>query len=212
MFTGIIEEIGIVKAIRKNKNSAEIEISAKTVLDGIRPGDSIALNGICLTAKQHSTRTFMADVMHETMERSSIRQLKSGSCVNLERAMRADGRFGGHLVTGHIDGMGVVKKVQKDENAVWYTIGANSRLMCYIIEKGSVAIDGTSLTVAKVLPEGFLVSIIPHTMSNTILAGMKPGDTVNLENDCVGKYIGHFLGLEEQTDQISREFLLKHGF
>ena len=139
-------------------------------------------------------------------------QLKSGSHVNLERAMAADGRFGGHIVAGHIDGTGTIHEIKKDDNAVWYTINAEDKIMRYIIEKGSVAIDGISLTVAQTFKNYFKVSIIPHTMQKTVLEEKKKGDIVNLENDCVGKYVEHLLGLEKKTGGITVNFLRENGF
>lgn len=214
MFTGIIEEVGTVLDVRKNAKSASIKIGAETVLEDVKIGDSIAVNGICLTVTAYTEAGFTADVMHETMNRSSIGRLVRGGHVNLERAMRADGRFGGHIVTGHIDGTGRIQAVKRDEIAVWYTITPEPGLMRGIVEKGSIAIDGISLTVAAVTKEGFSVSIIPHTSGHTILSEKRPGDIVNLETDCIGKYVAHLLGLEEvkNTGGISKAFLAERGF
>ena len=136
-------------------------------------GDSIAVNGICLTVTEFSDSEFSVDVMHETMKRTSLNKLKTNSKVNLERAMAANGRFGGHIVSGHIDGTGIVKNINKDSNAIWYTIEADLKIMKYVVEKGSITIDGISLTVANVRTNSFDVSIIPHTLENTILAFKK---------------------------------------
>ena len=222
MFTGIIEEIGTVRSIRKGSVSASIEIGCSEILEDVKIGDSIAVNGVCLTATALTGSGFTADVMHETLNRSSLGALKAGSHVNLERAMAAGGRFGGHIVSGHIDGTGTIRRLERDENAVWYTIGCGSDLLRYIIEKGSIAIDGISLTVAKVAQDSFSVSIIPHTLSETILAEKKLGDTVNLENDCIGKYVERLLTFDaEGPDQpasetkqstLTREFLIENGF
>lgn len=203
MFTGIIEEVGTVMAIRKNANSASIEIKAERILSDVKEGDSIAVNGICLTVTSYTAHSFTADIMHETMRCSAIKDVRNGSLVNLERAMMAGGRFGGHMVTGHIDGTGKIERVQKDEIAIWYTISADETLMRYVIEKGSIAIDGISLTVASVQEHHFCVSVIPHTAANTILPYKKPGDLVNLENDCIGKYVEHFLRRETTDGRIS---------
>lgn len=189
MFTGIIEEIGRVKDIRKGRASAVLTIEAAKVLEDVALGDSIAVNGVCLTVTSFTKTFFTADVMHETLERSSLGALKAGRAVNLERAMRADGRFGGHIVSGHIDGTGTVAAVESDDNAVWYTIKAPAAVMRYIVEKGSIAIDGTSLTVAGTGADSFSVSVIPHTSANTILSAKRVGDIVNLENDIIGKYV-----------------------
>lgn len=185
MFTGIIEETGTVKSVGGGK----INISAKTVLEGTKVGDSIAVNGVCLTVTSMSDSNFTADVMNETLNRSSLGYLKSGSKVNLERAMSAEGRFGGHIVSGHIDGTGIISKLEDDGNAVWVYIKASTDILNLIIEKGSIAIDGISLTVAKISNEDFAVCVIPHTGKETTLLSKKTGDIVNLENDVIGKYV-----------------------
>lgn len=215
MFTGIIEEIGTVSAVRRNPLEAKITISAEKIFSDLKTGDSVAVNGVCLTASEISGNTFTADVMNETFDRSSLSGLKSGSHVNLERAMAADGRFGGHIVAGHVDGTGTVTDIKKDDNAVWYTIAADSSIMKYIIEKGSVAIDGISLTVAELSGDSFSVSVIPHTAKETILSEKNIGDTVNLENDLIGKYVDKLLNFENNEkpkSRITREFLAQAGF
>ena len=194
MFTGIIEEIGSVKRVSVGGKSGSIEIAAKKVLEGTKIGDSIAVNGVCLTVTSLGSSSFTADVMAETLRRSSLGSLSLGNGVNLERAMAADGRFGGHLVSGHIDGTGTISKMQKEENAVWVHIQANSEILNLIVEKGSIAIDGISLTVAGVSDSEFSVSVIPHTAKETTLLSKKAGDTVNLENDIIGKYVQKLLG------------------
>lgn len=193
MFTGIIEEVGTIASIKKGANSAVLTIQAHTILDDVKLGDSIAVNGVCLTVTALTPLAFSADVMHETLNRSSLGKLHNGSTVNLERAMAANGRFGGHIVSGHIDGTGIISKIEQDDNAIWYTVQADASLLRYIIEKGSIAIDGISLTVAKVSAKDFSVSIIPHTAANTTLATRRSGDVVNLENDCIGKYVEKLL-------------------
>ncbi len=195
MFTGIIEEIGEIKSIKKGAKSATLTIQGSVVTKDSNIGDSIAVNGVCLTATTISGDTFTADVMAETMRRSSLGELSTGSKVNLERAMAANGRFGGHIVSGHIDGCGTIRSFAREDNAVWVTIDAPSAILKYIIEKGSIAIDGISLTVAYVDEACFKVSIIPHTAGETTLLMKKPGDTVNLENDVIGKYVEKLLGL-----------------
>ncbi|MCI8826562.1 MAG: riboflavin synthase [Lachnospiraceae bacterium] len=212
MFTGIIEEIGTILAIKKGTRSAVLTVKAEKIMKDIHIGDSIAVNGVCLTVISFENGQFDADIMPETLNRSSLGQLKSGSHVNLERAMAADGRFGGHIVAGHIDGTGTIHEIKKDDNAVWYTINAEDKIMRYIIEKGSIAIDGISLTVAQTFKNYFKVSIIPHTMQKTVLEEKKKGDIVNLENDCVGKYVEHLLGLEKKTGGITVNFLRENGF
>lgn len=221
MFTGLIEEVGKVVKINMGSSSGTIEIQAGKVLEGSKIGDSIAVNGVCLTATKINGNVFSADVMAETFRRSSLGSLSSGSYVNLERAMSADGRFGGHIVSGHIDGTGNVIDIKAEENAIWYTISASSDLLKYIVEKGSVALDGISLTVAYVDNECFKVSIIPHTKAETILQYKKCGEVINIECDVVGKYVEKLLGYKDNSisnsnsgkkSNITMEFLAEHGF
>ena len=218
MFTGIVEEIGTVKRIRHGQHSAVLEINAEVVLEDAGIGDSIAVNGICLTVTTLFNNTFTADVMHETLNRSALSGLVPGSHVNLERAMQANGRFGGHMVSGHIDGVGKIIRIQKDDNAIWFTIQALPEIMRYIVKKGSIAIDGISLTVADTGEDNFSVSTIPHTVSQTILSERKEGDHVNLETDIVGKYVEKLLPVSLQPQKsanntnITMEFLEKYGF
>lgn len=213
MFTGIIEETGSIRSVRKGARSVVLTIGAELILSDLKLGDSIAVNGVCLTVTSFSSSEFTADVMHETIQRTSLFNLHSGSRVNLERAMPASGRFGGHMVSGHIDGTGVISWIGRDDNAIWYRIRTEPRIMKYIIEKGSVAVDGISLTVAKATEADFSVSVIPHTASHTILAEKKVGDRVNLENDCVGKYIEKLLGKSDTgNNNLSAGFLTEAGF
>lgn len=212
MFTGIVEEIGTVDSIQNGARSALIRIRARIVTEGAKVGDSIAVNGICLTVTSLSKTGFTADVMPETINRSSLSRLTCGCCVNLERAMAANGRFGGHLVSGHIDGTGTVTEIKRDDNAVWYTISAPARLLKYIVEKGSIAIDGISLTVTMVQEERFEVSVIPHTLKETTLGDKRKGSVVNLENDIIGKYVERLLSLEQTETTLTKEFLLRAGF
>lgn len=211
MFTGIIEEIGTVVAIEKN---GKLTISAQKILEDIHLGDSIAVNGICLTASALGQHSFTADVMGETFRRSNLGQLQKGSIVNLERAMAANGRFGGHMVSGHVDGTGTITGVQKENNAVWITVTAKQELLHYMVEKGSIAIDGISLTIAEVTENGFSVSVIPHTGSETTILQKKIGETVNLECDIVGKYIEKWLNKEkiQKKSKITWDFLQQNGF
>lgn len=212
MFTGIIEEIGTLRLVRRGTHSSTVTIGAKKVLNGLQLGDSIAVNGVCLTATASSGTDFTADIMHETLNRSTLGGLRPGSRVNLERAMRADGRFGGHIVSGHIDGTGVITGVRKDDIAVWYTIRTAPSVLRYIVEKGSIAVDGISLTVASVEKDGFRVSVIPHTAAETTLSHRQTGDKVNLENDIVGKYIEKLLGVAAGQPAITKRYLEKYGF
>ena len=220
MFTGIVEETGVIRGIRKNRESAVVSVEAGKVLEDLKIGDSVAVNGVCLTVVGFFPGGFGADVMHETLDRSTLGSLKPGSRVNLERAMAADGRFGGHIVAGHVDGRGTVRKIERDDNALWYTIGTGREILRYVVEKGSIAIDGISLTVAKVSEESFQVSVIPHTARKTVLQDRKPGDQVNLETDVIGKYVERFLTFPAETDKkenmagegITMEMLRKYGF
>lgn len=209
MFTGIIEEIGSVDRITRGAKSSVLTIRAKKIFEDLKIGDSVSTNGVCLTATSIKDYCFTADVMNETLKRSSLGELRPGSQVNLERAMAADSRFGGHIVTGHIDSVGTIKRIERDDNAIWFTIQANPGTIQYIVEKGSIAIDGISLTVASVTNDNFRVSIIPHTAQETILSNKRIGDMVNLENDIIGKYIKKFLG---EPSKIDEEFLRKYGF
>ena len=219
MFTGIIEEMGEVLGIKRTGSSAKIQIRAKRVLDGTKTGDSIAVNGVCLTAAKLLPDGFIADVMPETLRRTNLGALCTDSRVNLERALAADGRFGGHIVSGHIDGTGTIGQITKEGNAVRYRIAAEPGIMRGIVEKGSIAIDGISLTVTMVQAGQFEVSVIPHTLSETTLAHKKQGEIVNLENDVIGKYVERLLffeGLNTNTPKagsaITKEFLLRAGF
>ncbi|MCI1964624.1 MAG: riboflavin synthase [Oscillospiraceae bacterium] len=212
MFTGIVEETGTVRSIKKGVHSAVVTIGASVVLNNLKQGDSVAVNGVCLTVVALSEGSFSADVMHETLERSNLWELKAGSQVNLERAMPLNGRFGGHIVAGHIDGTGVIRGIKTDANAVWFTIHASPGIMRYVIEKGSLAVDGISLTVADVSQHDFSVSVIPHTAQNTTLGGKRVGDTVNLENDCIGKYVEQLLCGSVRHGNLSKDFLRKYGF
>ena len=217
MFTGIVEEVGQVAEIKKSKDWAELKIKAEKVLEDVSLGDSIAVNGVCLTVTTFGKGFFTADVMHETLVRSSLSLLTKGNSVNLERAMAANGRFGGHIVSGHIDGTGVITDIKKDAIATWVTIEAGESIMRLIVEKGSIAIDGISLTVAEITDKYFKVSLIPHTGSNTTLLQKKIGEKVNLENDIIGKYVERLMSFSKAEDtkqksNITMDFLAKHGF
>lgn len=215
MFTGIVEELGQIRHLTIQGSSGQIGIRARKVLEGTRIGDSIAVNGICLTVVSLQPDGFTADVMAETVRRSSLGKAKPGDFVNLERAMAADGRFGGHLVSGHIDGTGVLRSYGKEENAVWVTIDTQPEILRLIVEKGSICIDGISLTVAAVGESWFQVSVIPHTGAETTLLRRKPGELVNLENDVIGKYVEKLLGLTSgpagNESGITMEFLEQYG-
>ena len=210
MFTGIIEEMGTVRRLNQSPNRCELELSASKVLEGTQIGDSIAVNGVCLTVIRLGEEHFTADVMPETLRRSNLGQLKPGSKVNLERAMAANGRFGGHIVAGHIDGTGKILAMQPEGNAVLVTISATPELLRYVVEKGSIAIDGISLTVAKVSHTDFTVSLIPHTGEETTLLKHRPGEIVNLETDIIGKYVDKLM--QPKSGGVTMELLQQNGF
>jgi riboflavin synthase len=217
MFTGLIEEIGKIKSIKKGGKSIRLTVSAGKILEDVKVGDSVATNGICLTVVDFDSKEFSADVMPETMSRTNFGLLSAGSRVNLERALRVGDRLGGHMLSGHVDGLGEVIAKKQDDNAIWVSIAAPKTILKYIIEKGSVAIDGISLTVAYVDEKMFKVSIIPLTQEDTTLTSKKKGDKVNLECDMTAKYIEKFMfHREEEVQQkkpdISMNFLKENGF
>ena len=215
MFTGIIEELGTVERVTRGRVSAVLAIRAEAILSDLKIGDSVAVNGVCLTATSLTGHGFTADVMHETLDRSALAGLGPGSRVNLERAMAANGRFGGPIVAGHVDGVGTIAAIEQDDNAIWFTITAPEQVLRYVVEKGSIAIDGISLTVARVEPDRFAVSVIPHTAAVTLLGQRRTGDRVNLESDLVGKYVERLLRPapeEKGQSRLTMEFLTQHGF
>lgn len=217
MFTGIIEETGTLQGLK----NGSLVIKASKVLKDVHLGDSIAVNGVCLTVTAFDENSFQVDVMAETLRRSSLGALKRGSRVNLERAMAADGRFGGHIVSGHIDDTGTIASLRREGNAVWVTVDCSSSLLRYIAEKGSITIDGISLTVARLTGSGFQVSIIPHTGAETTLLEKKAGDIVNLETDIIAKYLERLMQLSPAEEKmqgtgksggIDMNFLRENGF
>lgn len=216
MFTGIVEEIGIVKNIKKGEKSSTLTVLAPHILANTIIGDSISTNGVCLTVTKINSGSFDANVMAETLRRGNLGNLKIGSYVNLEGALTLSKRLGGHLVSGHIDGVGEIVSREREDSAIWITIKASENILRYVIEKGSIAIDGISLTVAYVDEYLFKVSIIPHTIENTILKNKRQGDTVNLECDLIGKYVEKLLGLEKPDSKgisnINEDFLKDNGF
>ena len=216
MFTGIIEEVGEITGLRQTGTSTVLGVRAKTVLGGTKIGDSIAVNGVCLTVVRLTGDGFDGDVMPETLRRTNLGKLKPKSRVNLERAMAADGRFGGHIVAGHVDGTGTITELKPEGNAVWVTVSAAPELLRYIVEKGSITIDGISLTVAYVDESCFKVSIIPHTGEETTLLTRTAGYEVNLETDIVGKYVEKLMQPAKDAAKpksgLSAEFLALNGF
>lgn len=219
MFTGLIEEIGTIKGIHKRGEAMQIIITAKKVIDDVAVGDSIAVNGVCLTVTKFHVSEFTADVMPETFRKSSLSQLSPGRTVNLERAMIVGGRFGGHIVQGHVDGTGVIAAKYIDGNAVVFEIEVEAEeLLKYIIPKGSITIDGVSLTIVSVHQHVVKVSVIPHTLAQTALQQRGAGDIVNLEGDIIGKYVEHLLHFQNKEiekpkkSKLSSAFLTEHGF
>lgn len=219
MFTGLVEEVGTLQGLQTGPKTCILTIGCRKVLEGTEIGDSIMTNGVCLTVTSLGGTYFTADVMNETLARSDLGDLRPGSPVNLERAMPADGRFGGHIVSGHIDGTGTILSIREDANAVWFTVGADKALLDYVVEKGSIAMDGISLTVAAVTDQNFSVSLIPHTRAVTNLASKKVGDPLNLETDIIGKYVEKFVSLRqdraaepEKSSGLTMEFLQQNGF
>ncbi|MCM3256756.1 riboflavin synthase [Paenibacillus lautus] len=221
MFTGLVEEIGEMRRIGRQGEAMLLSISANRIMDDLKLGDSVSVNGVCLTATAIDKGVFTVDVMPETYRNTNLKELQPGGKVNLERAMAAGGRFGGHIVQGHVDGIGVIRSVKADQNAVVYEISpAKGDVFKYIIPKGSVTLDGISLTVVKTTDSSFTVSIIPHTLAETVLAYKKAGDTINIECDILGKYVDHLLhygwegaGSRSGTKSgISRDYLAEHGF
>ena len=211
MFTGIVEEIGTIKAIRKGKRSSQITIAARKVIEDMKAGDSINTAGVCLTVTAFAPGEFTVDVMPETMNRTKLLALKTGDQVNLERALRLSDRLGGHLVSGHIDGTGLIRKVWTEDNSVWITIATDPGILKYIAEKGSIAIDGISLTVVKIDRQSFDVSLIPHTLANTAI-GKKEGDIVNIECDMIAKYLERLKQAGTNETKINLGFLAEHGY
>jgi riboflavin synthase len=218
MFTGLVEEIGILRRMTRGKDSARLTIEASKIVDDLQLGDSVAVNGVCLTVVAFNRSSFTADVMAETLARTNLGHLEPGDRVNLERALRLGDRLGGHLVTGHIDGVGRILRRQEHDIAILLTIGAAPEVLRYVVKKGSVAVDGTSLTVVEVGEGDFLVSLIPHTARHTILGSKNTGDLVNLETDIIGKYVERFLALpgpdrdQRKKSGISLDFLAEHGY
>ena len=210
MFTGIIEEVGHVARI----GGGSLVIDCQKVLEDVHLGDSIAVNGVCLTVTHFDRSAFTADVMPETVRRTSLAELKKGSLVNLERALTLASRLGGHIVSGHIDGTGAIVKFADEGNAILMTVSAGPELLRYIVEKGSVALDGISLTVARVTDRDFTVSLIPHTREVTNLGSKKPGSPINIETDVLGKYVEKMLGGTQTAAKstMTLDFLRENGF
>ncbi|MGM8216501.1 riboflavin synthase [Bacillaceae bacterium W0354] len=213
MFTGIIEEVGVVDDIKQGTESLQLKIKAKTILSDVQLGDSISVNGVCLTVTQFTENDFNMDIMPETFHHTALRHLKKGSRVNLERAMSANGRFGGHFVSGHVDGIGKIIKRETRDNAEYFYIKVSNDLSKYMMLKGSVSVDGTSLTIFGVENDVFTISLIPHTQDATILTTKNVGDEVNIECDMLLKYVYQLMnGKENNTKGITLDTLRESGF
>lgn len=215
MFTGIIEELGKVENLKILPNSAQLTLEGRKVLEGTQIGDSIAVNGVCLTVVKMQGNSFTVDIMLETLEKTNLKQLTRGNHVNLERALQLSTRLGGHLVSGHVDGVGKIQQITPIGIAEVFEISAPSSLLKYVLPKGSIAIDGISLTVVDVMEQSFSISLIPHTRQETTLGIKGIGDPVNLETDLIGKYVARFLEKSDEIDpkkNISMSFLAEHGF
>ncbi|RJX38387.1 riboflavin synthase [Paenibacillus pinisoli] len=220
MFTGLVEEIGTMKTVHRQGEAMILTIGAKVVTEGVKSGDSISVNGVCLTVTSFDRKSFAVDVMPETYRRSGLHLLQTGEPVNLERAMQAGARFGGHIVQGHVDGTGRVVSRKADANAVVFRIRLDDpEQLRHIIPKGSVTIDGISLTVVDTTEDGFTVSIIPHTLAETALQFRQPGSIVNIETDIIGKYVDHLLHFKghdaskkKESSKLSTAYLAEHGF
>ena len=211
MFTGIIEELGTVQQMNMSTQSMEISIGASKILEDVQLGDSIAVNGVCLTVKKFANDLFVADVMPETVKSTSLQQLKKGSTVNLERAMSANGRFGGHIVSGHVDGVATILRKRPASNAVYIDLAMPKELLFNCLMKGSITIDGTSLTIFNVTDSIITVSLIPHTFKETVLGLKQTGEIVNIETDLIGKYVAKHLA-NQNTGKVTVDFLQKAGF
>ncbi|PIC64316.1 riboflavin synthase [Sporosarcina sp. P13] len=213
MFTGIIEEIGSVKSIQPGPQSMTLTIAASTVLSDVRLGDSIAVNGVCLTVKDFTKEQFSADVMPETVSSTSLRQLTAGSRVNLERALAANGRFGGHFVTGHVDGVATIRQKRTVDNALYIRLSLPEAYAPYLLPKGSIALDGTSLTIFEVDQTEITISLIPHSQEMTVLAKKQQGEVVNFECDMLAKYVENMLMKRQgNSPSMTEDFLKQHGF
>jgi riboflavin synthase len=220
LFTGIIEEIGSMRAIAMQGQAMILSIGAKRILEDVHLGDSISVNGVCLTVVKFDGSSITVDVMPETFRRTTLRKLHTGESVNLERAMAAGGRFGGHIVQGHVDSIGTITSRANEQNAVVYEVEpADKTILRYMIPHGSITIDGISLTLVHVAEQRFTVSIIPHTLAQTVLQNKKPGDEVNLEADVLGKYMEKLLNNRHNREapghkpgMLTEAFLAENGF
>lgn len=215
MFTGIVEEIGVVKEILKNSKSLSLKISAKLILEDIKIGDSICTNGVCLTVTDFSNNDFTVDAIESTFNKTNLSRLEIGDKLNLERALNLKTRLGGHIVQGHVDSIGEIKKIRKEDLSKVYKISTTKETMDLIVNQGSIAVNGISLTISNLFNDGFEISIIPETTKQTTISNLKVGDIVNLETDIIGKYIKSFI-MQKNTNNVKKDitldFLLENGF
>jgi riboflavin synthase len=211
MFTGIIEEMGVIKELNRGIQSAQISILAKRVLEDLSIGDSIAVNGVCLTIIARTETDFRVDISSETLNVTTLGSFQAGDAVNLERALCLGSRLGGHFVTGHIDGIGSIRQRQQDESTILILIEAPPQVLRFCVRKGSIALDGISLTINEVTDNGFQVAVIPHTAQVTTLGLKGIGAAVNLECDLIGKYIEKLLQNDEPPARVTQEYLKKKG-
>jgi riboflavin synthase len=217
MFTGIIEEIGVIDSVQQGHESLVLDIRAQNIMSDMHLGDSISIDGVCLTITSFSNHHFTLDVMPETVRSTTLKLLRKGSKVNLERAMGAGGRFGGHMLSGHVDEVGTIIGKKQVDNAIYYEIQVSEDARKYMIYKGSISVDGTSLTIFGLTEKSFTVSLIPHTLSESVLGNKRVGDIVNIECDMIGKYVEHFLKnrsheASKKKSTISKNLLEEHGF
>ncbi|GAA0320504.1 riboflavin synthase subunit alpha [Bacillus carboniphilus] len=215
MFTGLVEEIGTIRGIKQSRDAMTLTIQASKTMDDIKLGDSYAINGVCLTVTTFTHDHFMVDVMPETFHHTGLARLKVGSPVNIERAMAANGRFGGHFVSGHVDGVGTIVGRGEKSNAIYVRIQVPEDIELYLVQRGSITIDGTSLTIFSIEGNIVTVSLIPHTAHETILGSKKVGDHVNVEADMLAKYMASLLKNEREAQKkqgLSLSFLEQHGF
>jgi len=212
MFTGIVEETGKIRRLERRGASAALEVAARRVLEGTSVGDSISVNGACLTATRVAADYFTVDLAPETLQRTTLGGLRPGAEVNLERGLEVGARLGGHFVQGHVDDVGAVRALRPQGEATVITFAAPPAVMRYVVVKGFIAVDGMSLTVVERLDDAFSVSFIPLTLAHTIAGGYRTGTQVNLEVDILGKYVERFLAAQETEPALNREFLARYGF
>jgi riboflavin synthase len=215
MFTGIVEETGTVRRVQRTGDGYELTIAARRVLEDTRPGDSIALDGVCLTVTRRDDETFVVGLAPETRARTSLEALRDGDSVNLERSLTPSSRMGGHFVQGHVDGVGVISGFRRDQDALWVTVDVPADLMRYVVPKGFIALDGVSLTVVDVFDSAFTVTLVAYTQEHVTLPQKRVGDRLNVEVDVLGKYVEKQLNARfgrEDEEKITLETLAERGY